>query len=92
MRLTDLEEVAGVHYPISGDLSAKLSLKGSQLDPKGSGTIEIANGRAGDEPLKTVLITFRGENGSITSHLQIASDAGSTNGDLNTRREPKPTK
>ncbi len=82
MRLTDLEEIAGVHYPISGDLSAKVSLKGSQLDPNGSGTIEIANGRAGDEPLKTVLITFRGENGSITSHLQLASDAGSTNGDL----------
>jgi translocation and assembly module TamB len=79
MRLADLQQAAGVHYPVSGDLSAKVSLSGSQLDPHGSGRIEITNARAEEEPFKTVIATFQGANGSITSQVRIDADAGSTN-------------
>ena len=82
MRIADLQQAAGLHYPVSGEISAKISIRGSQLDPHGSGTIEIADARAGDEPLKTVKVTFLAQNGSVTSQMRVVSDAGSTNAAL----------
>jgi translocation and assembly module TamB len=76
MQIADLQQLAGVRYPVSGDLAAKISLSGSQLDPRGSGSIEIANARAYDEPLKNAALNFHGENGAVTADLQVAADAG----------------
>jgi translocation and assembly module TamB len=77
MPVTDLQHLANVHYPVSGDLSANLSLRGSQLDPKGSGSLKIANARAYDEPIQKLALDFHAANGSITSTLNVASNAGS---------------
>jgi translocation and assembly module TamB len=82
MRIADLQQAAGVHYPMSGNISAKISVRGSQIDPHGSGSIEITNARAGDEPFKTVKVTFQAQNGSIASQMQVVSDAGTTNARL----------
>ncbi len=76
MQIADLQQLAGVRYPVSGELAAKMSLSGSQLAPRGSGSIEIANARAYDEPLKIAALTFRGENDAVTADLHIAADAG----------------
>jgi translocation and assembly module TamB len=77
MLLADLQQAAGVHYPVNGVLSARISLNGSQIDPRGSGTVEVANARAYDEPLKNLKLAVQGQNGSISSQLNIASAAGS---------------
>ncbi len=82
MSVTDLEHLANVQYPVSGELSANLSFKGSQLNPSGSGSVTVVNARAYDEPIQTAGLKFQASNGTITSTLQVAADAGSAHGEL----------
>ena len=82
MQIVDLQHLANVQYPVSGELSAKLSLTGSEADPRGSGSVDIANARAYDEPLKALALKFHGDKGSIVSDLHISADAGSIDASL----------
>jgi len=76
MSIVDLQRLAHQHYPISGDLSAKISFGGSQLDPSGSGSAQIANARAYDEPIRTLAAQFNASRGSINSTLNLSAAAG----------------
>ena len=82
MRVTDLQRMANQHYPISGDLSAKLSLSGSQLNPVGSGSAEITNARAYDEPIRNLTAKFKTENSSIVSTVNLEVAAGAIDANL----------
>ena len=82
MPLDDLQRIANQHYPVSGDLSANLTFDGSQLDPKGSGSIQIVNARAYDEPIQTLALKFNAANGSIDSTLNLATVAGGLTADV----------
>ena len=82
MSITDLLAVANQHYPVSGDLTGNLAFSGSQLDPAGSGKLEIANARVYGEPLERLMTDFHAENGSITTSLTATAKAGAVNGDL----------
>ena len=82
MFVADLQRLANVQYPLSGNLSANISVNGSQLDPRGSGSVEIANARAYDEPIQTLALKFHAENGSIVSAINVATSAGSANSSL----------
>jgi translocation and assembly module TamB len=82
MRLTDLLRLANQHYPITGDLSAELSLGGSQLDPVGSGSAEITNARAYDEPIQNLTAKFKAENSSIVSTVKLSVAAGAVDANL----------
>jgi translocation and assembly module TamB len=82
MPIADLQRLAQQSYPVSGDLSAKLSLTGSQLDPKGSGSVEITNAKAYDEPIQQLNAQFNAANGSIASTLKLAVAAGSIDADV----------
>ena len=82
LRLSDLQQLARKAYPISGDLSANLNLSGSQLEPVGSGSMQIANARAYGEPIQTLALKFQAQNGSIDSTLNVSSSAGAINANL----------
>lgn len=82
MEVADLQHLAGVRYPVSGVVSANISLSGSQLEPHGSGSIQIANARAYDEPLKEAALTFHGDYSSIISELHLSADAGSVDANI----------
>ncbi len=82
MPIAELQRLANVQYPISGDLSADISLTGSQLDPQGSGKIQVANARAYDEPVEILAAQFHTDHGTILSSLRVALPAGSANADL----------
>lgn len=77
LALVDLQHIANVQYPISGNLSAHVSLSGTELNPTGSGSLEIANAHAYGEPVQTCTLKFNAANGSITSNLDVATSAGS---------------
>jgi translocation and assembly module TamB len=89
LRVSDLQELAGQHYPISGDLSAKISLEGSQLSPIGSGSAHIANGRAYDEPIQNLALQFQAANGSISSTLNVSASTGTLDANLSYTPETK---
>jgi translocation and assembly module TamB len=81
LEIEELQKLASLHYPISGEITSDISMKGSQLDPKGSGSLQITNAQAYDEPLQNVNAKFKAANGTITSNLAIAAAAGSVNAD-----------
>jgi translocation and assembly module TamB len=82
MSLTDLQHLANVHYPVGGDLQATITVEGSQDDPRGTGSVQIANARVYGEPIQSLVLKSRAENGSIVSTLNVSADAGSVNTDL----------
>ncbi len=79
LSVADLQHIARLQYPVSGELSAKVALQGTQLSPSGSGSVNIVNARAYGEPLQTFALKFQASNGSVTSTLIIATNAGSAN-------------
>src|SRR5579864_5933539 len=82
IRIADLQKLANQHYPISGDLAAKVSLGGSQLNPVGSGSAEITNASAYNEPIQNFAVKFNAANGSIVSTLNLAVAAGAVDANL----------
>jgi translocation and assembly module TamB len=82
MSVADLQRLANLQYPVSGDLSADISLHGSQLNPVGTGSAKIVNARAYDEPVQKLVTRFHAEKGSVTSTLDVGLAAGSANASL----------
>jgi translocation and assembly module TamB len=82
MPITDLQRLANLQYPISGDISADLNVTGSQLNPAGSGSAHVSDARAYGEPLQTLAVKFQADRGTIVSTLNVVSPAGTVNGDL----------
>ena len=82
MRVADLQKIANQHYPVSGDLSANISLEGSQLAPTGSGSAQLANVQAYGEPVKNLTAKFNAGNGSIVSTLNVTAAAGAIDASL----------
>jgi translocation and assembly module TamB len=82
IRIADLQRLANQHYPISGDLSAKISLGGSQLNPVGSGSAQITNARAYNEPIQSLSAKFNAANGTIVSTLNLLVAAGAVDADF----------
>jgi len=82
MRIADLQHLANLHYPVSGELSANLSLSGSQTDPRGSGSLDITKAQLYGEPVQNFAANFHAENGSIESTLKVTNHAGSVAANL----------
>ena len=82
MSVADLQRLANLQYPISGDLSADISLHGSELNPVGTGSAKIVNARAYDEPVQKLTMRFHADKGSVTSTLEVGLPAGSSNANL----------
>jgi len=82
LRVSELLQLAKRPYPVSGDLSAKISVSGTQLDPKGSGSVQIANARAYDEPIQNLAMQFEAANQTVTSKLNVTTSAGAVNANL----------
>lgn len=82
LRLADLQKLAKKQYPISGDLSANVSVQGSQLQPQGSGSLQVTNARAYEEPIRELSAKFHADNGTVVSTLIIAAAPGTINSQL----------
>jgi translocation and assembly module TamB len=82
MSVADLQRLANLQYPVSGDLSADISLHGSELNPAGTGSARIVNAHAYDEPVQKLAMRFHADKGSVTSTLDVGLPAGSANGNI----------
>jgi len=82
MPVADLLQLASLQYPISGDLSADISLHGSALNPEGTGSAKIVNACVYDEPVQKLVIRFQADKSSMTSTLDVGLPAGSARGNL----------
>ncbi len=82
MNVTDLLKAAGSTAPVSGILSADVSFTGTQLAPRGHGTIDLASARIDGEPLRTATLRFQGTGTQVQANLKIDLPAGSANATL----------
>jgi translocation and assembly module TamB len=82
IHIADLERLANRPLPISGDLSGRFSIEGSELNPVGSGSVQLLNARAYGEQVQNFAARFNAANGSIASTLNVAVPAGEVKGDL----------
>jgi len=80
LAVADLLRLANLHDPVSGDLSAEISFRGSQLNPAGNGTAKVDNVRAYGESFQHLAATFRADKTSLSSTLEVSMPAGSAHG------------
>jgi autotransporter translocation and assembly factor TamB len=75
----DVAHLANLQYPVSGNLSADVSIQGSQTNPQGHGTVRLAQARAWDQPIQDFGVQFDAANNTIHSTLNLSTPAGSGN-------------
>jgi len=82
LRITDLQEMANQHLPVSGDLTARLTFDGSQLDPAGSGDVDVTKATAYEESFDRLVTTLRAGSGSISANAFLSAKAGTIHSDV----------
>ena len=82
MPLAPLERVAGLDYPISGNLVADVAVHGSQLNPTGSGSVKLLNAKAYDEHIQNLSLQFQAAGNTINSTANLKLPAGSATAKL----------
>ncbi|HET9838704.1 MAG TPA: AsmA family protein, partial [Candidatus Angelobacter sp.] len=74
--LTDLERLLDKTYPVSGTLALNVSLRGSQLNPVGQGTLTVTNAKVSSENVQSVNLKFQGNGNAINGDLTVKMPAG----------------
>jgi translocation and assembly module TamB len=76
LAIAQLLQLANLNYPVSGNLSADVSVRGSQLNPVGSGSVRLNQARVYGQPLKDLSLTFNGNGNAVNSELNANTSAG----------------
>jgi len=82
LAINQLLQVAKLDYPVSGDLSVDLSMRGSQLNPMGSGSVRLAQAKAYGQPLQQFSLQFQGNGNEVNTSLDVSTPAGSAKANL----------
>ena len=69
------------------DLSGDIAISGSQVEPLGRGSLQLAKGSAWNEPIRLLKLDFRGNSGSVQSSAELEVAAGRAKASLT--YEPK---
>lgn len=80
--IAEIQQIANLRYPVSGDLSAEIAFRGTQIDPVGHGSVEVSDANAYGEPVQSLALQFEAANGSVNSNFKINLPAGSAAGIL----------
>jgi translocation and assembly module TamB len=78
----DLQQLANLHYPVSGVLSANIAVHGSQDNPEGQGSLQLSRASAWNQPINNLNADFKGDGNSIHSTVKLTAPNGSLNGEL----------
>ncbi|MGC2507359.1 MAG: translocation/assembly module TamB domain-containing protein [Candidatus Acidiferrales bacterium] len=78
--IADAERVAGQHYPVTGILSATVSVAGTKANPEVKGTATLTHASAWNEAIDNLTINANSANGTIRSVLTLRAPAGAISG------------
>lgn len=78
----DLVHLAGKDIPLSGTLSADVSLHGSQLRPNGQGTINLARAIIYEETIDSATVNFQGTGDQLRTRFGLKLPAGTAQGNV----------
>jgi translocation and assembly module TamB len=82
LSVADLERLVKAEYPITGDLSGEIAFAGSELQPVGHGSLQLAKASAWNESIRTLRLDFQGDKNSLHSTAQLQIAAGTANANL----------
>lgn len=82
MAIQELMRAANRNYPVSGNLSMDVSVRGSQLNPAGNGSIRVFQAKVYGQPLRQLSIEFHGDGNAINTSMHVGAAAGSATADL----------
>jgi translocation and assembly module TamB len=77
-----LINLTGRSIPVSGTLSADVSLHGSQIAPAGTGTITLTRASVYNEPVDSLNIALQGTGEEFQTKLDLRMPAGNAHGDF----------
>lgn len=82
MAIRQLQQLANVDYPVLGNVSADLYLKGSQQNPVGNGSVVVTQARVYEQTVQNLSLNFKAAGGVVNSTLSLKTPAGNASGDL----------
>jgi translocation and assembly module TamB len=77
LNITDLQRLAKLRYPVTGTLSANVTLQGSEENLAGHGSLQIVKASAWNEPITSLGIDFQGSGNTVRTTVQLRIPAGS---------------
>lgn len=77
INISDLIQMAGRSFPVSGIVNAQLQLRGSLDIPSGSGRIQLSNAKVYQQPVKSAVCAFSASGGEVRGN-GIVEIAGGT--------------
>jgi translocation and assembly module TamB len=82
LAIAPILRLTGHTYPVSGNLSVDLSLRGSQLSPVGQGSVRLLQARIYGQPMQDLSVRFRGTGDVVRSSLRAQMPAGTATAEL----------
>src|SRR5262249_49102698 len=76
LNVDDLKCLTGVQAPVTGNLSLKVSLHGSQLNPIGRGIVTLTDATLATEPVQSVNVDFQGTGDEVRGQARLRLPAG----------------
>jgi translocation and assembly module TamB len=78
--LTDVERLAGSSIPVSGMLSASLSLHGTPDNPGGEGFVQLRDASLWGEPVRSLSAQIHAADKNVLATFNVAATAGTISG------------
>src|SRR5207237_2308461 len=82
LNIADLKNLANLQTPVTGTLSADVSLHGTQLNPIGHGTVSITQATVADEPIQSANLDFEGTGDEVRARVAMRLPAGAARGNV----------
>jgi len=80
LNIADLTLLANQQIPVSGTVSAGLTMHGTELNPIGNGNVTLANVMAYQQPISSAKLSFSGDGQQVQADLSVHSAAGDVQG------------
>lgn len=87
LAIAELEQLGGLHYPVTGMLSANVDLAGSEENPMGKGTAVITQASAWGQPINALNLQTQGNGTQVEVSAGLRTPAG--NADATVTYGPK---
>ena len=82
LSVADFERLTNEKYPVTGILTANVTIDGSRQSPMGQGTLQLTRASAWNEPIRNLSIKFEGTNNQIHATTELQALAGTVSADL----------
>ncbi len=76
LAVADMADMAQLHYPVTGTVSAHVSIKGTREAPEGNATITVTRGSAWSEAINSLALKADFHQGTIKSNINLQIPAG----------------